>query len=1132
MPNQKANRITLQMPPLLSLAHNEFVVDNTLANVEENNAPFINKKIQPLYKRELDKAYYYDKSGNKYNIENNWLKKNGTNLFQVEPYHFVKTEITDRLDQYIAYDYTTDKEAWATFDYSLNKVTFNYNGHSFTSEVLFYEGQIVEARAKIIGNKAYLIVIYRDNHNNQKMYFVDSDDHHFIKELHWWRQKIRNAPNASYIPTAVTKDNIYPLIQIAQISTGWVGISLVAEYSTVMNSYNKAVFDTFFYNGTSLFEYGNELVPTTASIQREVETTTSAYFRVLSSTSRDVITGNVIVYDGEYYDFDEHGPTVIHNFPAGYAPIAKSVVVIDGTEYSMFGWSAYRTTTNVVVGCSDPNISYNVKVNGVNETVLVNTNYFDYQDNVINSVAITWVGEETVIPKSYYDKNYYISRTTTSTETISYLAYPNVVLDNGNMYCIFSFDNITGDFTNNNALAQNNYIVESGRIANISVSGTTATYTCNSIEEVKITSDYNHVRSNSYSVGQNFFQSTVKLNNNGCASPQALYTSSTTIDGDNARYMEYTNSNAYDLTYFPGTNRASQFNYYSKGTEGPGEDLAVFTAIGARVKLSNHFNLLYNTYLSYSSTIQGISYSETDESMGTLLTEWQSIDPDFYIASDGNSVVYRDVKHRYWKISIEAGNEIFTFLDDKFVVVNTTSFWNCYDVTKNKKFHYATDYNDRTLLGVKSLSSVDLSRYVKINSRLRATAINASFRNVPRDAITSMILLQTTVVVRGAFDEETGTAYNCACPEDSDTQPIDIYYSSKENSTRNIYRYSLYPYRGFSSTYQDFDKIGTTYVTNNSTLITPNIFSRYINGAGNNDNIIEDITCYALTYYNNKPYFNYSVSSELDDVQHFFVLQGQFYAIIDDKIYSVIYTNGIITEMEAIIDIRGIKFLGNTPAIAFFWSQSMKAFFSFTGDAVLEHLYDGNKFNEISDVCYYDESTQSLFIPTDRGLLVFGPKNSFILPDINDVKNIQFTEDHITHITHSDKTTEFAYYPAEGFVSNNVKLETSFYGTENMTSTTIDKWNITLQTNDITKASWIKVGVRSLTDITVKNEEKTFEIKPTDWDKWSKCTLITYNPSLIKGQGIRLYLETPESVAVVTPHVMTNNGGTLSNHNV
>lgn len=192
---------------------------------------------------------------------------------------------------------------------------------------------------------------------------------------------------------------------------------------------------------------------------------------------------------------------------------------------------------------------------------------------------------------------------------------------------------------------------------------------------------------------------------------------------------------------------------------------------------------------------------------------------------------------------------------------------------------------------------------------------------------------------------------------------------------------------------------------------------------------------------------------------------------------------------------------------------------------------------QVSKYSWYDPNTQSIFFATNRGLLVLGPKNTFLLEDFHDVKSIQFTEvDNITHIIHKkdgkEVTTEFAYYPAEGFVSNNVKLETSFYGTENMTSTTIDKWNITLQTNDITKASWIKVGVRSLTDITVKNEEKTFEIKPTDWDKWSKCTLITYNPSLIKGQGIRLYLETPESVAVVTPHVMTNNGGTLSNHNV
>ena len=1137
--NSKAQKTSLQMPPLLSLAHNEFAIDNTLANVEELNAPFLNKKIQPLYRKDYNEEYHFDKAGNKYQVVNNHLTRNGINLFRVAPRKFIKEDVTERFQQYLAFDIDdSNREAYATFDYDNNMVTLHY-GTEATSSQLFYEGQVIEGRIRIIDNVAWLVLIYRNNTNQQQCYIMSLEYNgqtfkHWNQMITWYKQKIRNTSSASYTATSVTKESIYPLIQIAKVYNDIIGISLVAEYSIVLNSYDKAAFATYFIDNDTLYDYGNSLKPNTSTTPKQVTTTVSAYFKPTITNSYTQDTGYVVYQNGSYYDYDEHGPTTLHLFPAGYTPPVSGQIDLDGTIYTQCQWRKYIGQSVVDVVCNDDNISYTIRVNGTtsgtHSVTLTKENYKGVEYPDVNKIEVYWNSSYTEIPLSYINKNFLIERTTTSITNISFLAYPNVVLDNGNMYCMFCFDNITSAFTNTNGLQQGAYIVESGKVTNTSVASYVMTYTITSLEEVSISSNGNHVRSNSYSVGQNFFQSTVKLNNNSAAAPNNVY-AGTSEDTDTARYIEYSNSNGYDLTYYPGTNRLSDFNYYSKETKGPGEDLAVFTSIGVRTKLNDHFGLLFNTFISGYSTIQGISYTDTPEAMGTLLTEWQSIDEDFYVCGNDTCVFYRDRNHKYYKISIVEGNEIYSFLDDRFIVVNTTSYWNCYDTVKNKKFHYANDYNDRAVGGVVSLSYVDIASYYKVNGRLRISAINASYRNVPRDSITSEILLQNTVL-RGAFDEKVFRVYNSECPEDNDTQGIDVYYSMKNNTTSNKYRYSLYSFSGVTTSHQDFDKIGTTYVVNSSNLVSPNIFSKYVNGAGNNDMIVEDMSCYALSYYQEQPFFNYSVATELDNVQHFFVLQGQFYAIINDKIYSIIYTDGVITEMEAIIDIRGFQFLGNTPTIAFFWSPSIKGFYSFTGDASLEFLYDGNKFTTISSKCYYDESTQSIFIPSDRGCLVFGPKNSFILEDLTNISNIQFTEDGITHINSNNKTIDFVYYPADDFVSNKVKLETQFYGSGDTNTISIDKWDIIVQAEDITKPCKVKVGVRTLTDVSVKSEEKVLEIKPTDWDKWSRCALIAYNPQLIKGQGVRLYIESECSIASITPHVMNTANGTLTKHNV
>ena len=369
---------------------------------------------------------------------------------------------------------------------------------------------------------------------------------------------------------------------------------------------------------------------------------------------------------------------------------------------------------------------------------------------------------------------------------------------------------------------------------------------------------------------------------------------------------------------------------------------------------------------------------------------------------------------------------------------------------------------------------------------------------------------------------------------DWDIQPIDIYYG-KIGDTTATYKYSLYPYNVYDRRFR-LELDNTTYAVSTS-LLSPSLLSEYIAGSGNHDMIQDGDYAYVLYYYGQQPYFLYTLTSEpalVGKSSHFFVIQGQYYAFMNNKIYAMVYSNGTITQQDAIADAKGMVFLGNNTQIAFFYSPSERQIYSFTGDAILQSIWNASKIKEIrSNKHFYDELTQSIYVPTDFGLLVFGQKNNWLFEQWTNVTNVQTTSDGVTHITNNGITTDLVYYYKEGYEVLPVDLETSFYGLGSNEYTGIDRWDITLfDNNHLKRDSYITVGVRSLTDITVKSEEKTYKITPGMYDTWSDSVLIRYVPKLQKGQGIRLYLKTPLTIQKIVPHIQDLNTGTLTKRGI
>jgi hypothetical protein len=266
---------------------------------------------------------------------------------------------------------------------------------------------------------------------------------------------------------------------------------------------------------------------------------------------------------------------------------------------------------------------------------------------------------------------------------------------------------------------------------------------------------------------------------------------------------------------------------------------------------------------------------------------------------------------------------------------------------------------------------------------------------------------------------------------------------------------------------------------------------------------------------------------DVDDVQWFFVLQVQYYAVIGEKLYAMIYSNGLISQSDAIVDIRDMKYVGNTPAIAFFVNPYTKQVYSFTGDANLQQIFDAGKYHfqwahpEKELKHWYDESTQSIYIATDEGLLVFGPQNTYCLEDYKNVHEIEFVDGDI-HIIENDKETTIRYYhDRDGYDTAQTYIETSFWGLGANEITSIDRWQITLYDPEHREQD-VYLKVRSLTDISTQAEEKKLHINVNDWDQYTHSALVSFVPKLIKAQGMRLSIKTISGVQKIVPHVMDN----------
>ena len=1182
--NGKATKQQIQWPPLLNMCDDRPHVDETFRNVEKLNAPFVNEMLQPVWIKNLGQEYIHDVEGNKYDVEEGVFKRNGTPLFTVENKHFEKTDVTERFVQYHDYDLSDNTEAWTIWDEDNNRFNIHYNGLDLSSSVLFQDGFVVTSRIRILNNCAVFVIFYNTNFTDYvQVIKIDEDGtlHTFTNTAEWYLQTPRRVATAAQSWTKLSNViNAKPVICIADLGLNIIGVSLTTDSGKCLNTKRNGFITYLIYDNT-LKQLGKTILPSSQTTPVTVENVTPLEWVYYNTISTNTAVANCISADNvTFYKYEQIGVVGEEiTIPSDQLPTATGSVTISGVSYTIYQYTVFKTllTSQCLADRLATGFTWKFAVQKANqsETWVESTNddvynpkslsvsyttpYSDVTPspdviNVIKKVKVTWKWDASDTPHEVeyaFDSNDMLigrisdSHTETASVSAGWLVSPNVVLDNGRLYAMYS---VLGGYStannwNNQTLTNGSIFQESGTINAIDWANNQ--YSIATTEFVTLTTNYNVLRSNSFGIAQNFVTTTEKLNNSAATSSYTMYNNGSTTPGTesvNAVYLEINNSNATDKRYYPGTFVDSSYNYYGDSlgtlnsqTKGPAEDYMIFTPNGYRVPVKDNskFKLLYYVNTGNTVDLEGISYAENDSDEGTLLTPWDEIDAQFYVVCNSDKLIYKDYNNRYWEISVKEGTRLFSVLEDRYLVVNTTSYLNCYDSQLNQIKHYASDYNNRLMFGTTTIpvltapAGQTVPLLIKKDAYIRTTAAaeNPIYTRMPRSGITSNIYPPIT---RARVMVEDEKAYGC------DNGEIDVFYSELDTSSV-IYKYTLKFKGNSAASLTKANYVDSVYGVT-SFIYGPNLFTEFINGAGNNDLVKENFAAYVLNYDNQQPFLNYNLNSQTTGYGRgqiaFFVLQGQFYLFANEKIYSVIYNSGVISTMDAIVDAKGMQFVGFNPQIAFFYSPAKRMFYSFTGDAILQSIYDASKIKSVTGKYFYDENTQSIYVPNDAGLLVFGPKNSYMFENWKNTTNIQFSSDGITHITDNNITYDLSYYQADGFEVLPIKLETSFYGLGGNEDTSIDRWDIVLYDNTHGKdTSYIKVKERSLTNVTQVSDEKTYTITPEMYDKWSSSYLVPHVPQLQKGLGIRLEIETPLTIARIVPHIMDMETGMTNKMN-
>ncbi len=524
------------------------------------------------------------------------------------------------------------------------------------------------------------------------------------------------------------------------------------------------------------------------------------------------------------------------------------------------------------------------------------------------------------------------------------------------------------------------------------------------------------------------------------------------------------------------------------------------------------WRLLFN-----NNILSNIACYEQPSYIGTIVTDWFNVDSDFCVAFNTRNLYYKDNVGDIWHLEIttqEADWE-YRLIEDRYIVFNTTNYFNCYDTKTGIQRHWASDYNNRMLYGYGFNTYSNNSTFKeKLEqerfSGLIITAQNANYE-MTKDMITGLLL--GAIYYEGCL-KDTVSFMSCQTPYGA-VESIDLYRGDS-GSTSALYVCSY----ANSIKFVNNDLVNPYAVypisENGDIQFNPNLFTMFIKSYNNKDMVISDGIAYRLVYFNNViPVMAYYMLDGVEELIGAFVLQTSYYGVSESRLYQMNYSNGV--GVEVVADITNMEYLGALPSQALFWSAQNRAIYSFRGNCIMTLMQYANELTGIYGK-WYNPATQELFLDTNIGILVFSDLGTYCLEweeetEGASVKDIFFFKDHF--IVNLIDDTEYSYYYSynnlEGYVSNEIYIFTKYYG-NGLVPITVNNVYVRLYNQSVADAEGnIIFKGHTITDIGTETDEKTVAIGGENGEAWDTPTdtmLIKYTPQFNRGLGFALEIKT------------------------
>ena len=574
---------------------------------------------------------------------------------------------------------------------------------------------------------------------------------------------------------------------------------------------------------------------------------------------------------------------------------------------------------------------------------------------------------------------------------------------------------------------------------------------------------------------------------------------------------------------------------------------------GLMTIIDDTFRVLY-----HGGVLQAVSIADDAETVGTLICGMSEIDDTSPISykktiRSPDNVAYSELYYKdanSWvrvtvtptPESLAVGDDpikpnfkrTFQILNDRYILLNTSVYYNCFDTIDKKWYHFASDYNDRCIFTFENYDTnipQSLSEYLNgCENWYFATAQGANYEALNRPFISTLFPPYASAVPRDNFMMAETVIQACYTPDEED---VDLY-RGRQVDVGNVPDY-LYSQTGLiggsafvskaSTSYQNQKLVDTNYAF--SFTLIPSIFAKFISGFINQGIIIDNNHSYLQTFANTtKPVFAINFVSQLEGVEAAFIIQGQYFVIINGSIYR--YDSATST-ISAVINIGDMILLGYTPYQALFFSKTNRTVYTFVGDNTLSLLVQADEIEQIYS-SVYNPNTCSIYVLASSGIYIFGSDQLLRLDIAGYTKGYPLG---LGAAFVSDTDTMFISYTRDNkpaWVKSDMKkipieLETKFYGEGNNIKSVNDC--VYLRLYDENKgAGKVTLKCQTLNEGTWVSEEKTFDINSEMWDKVHKTLFLRYQPKYQEGAGFSVSIKSPFCITSLdiseTPQTVQN----------